>query len=191
MYRTQQNATSNGRWKIYRGIKNIHEAGYAVQVDGKSKVTVWGDEKSSGNCSKIVGTDGILVSPFRKKDEGLTFFARQLCATMHMDYKRKGSFRGIELHVFEFKFEDLLTDDATCFCRESRKCPLKGTMDLYPCVQAPIVVSHAHFLFGDPSLLANVESGLNPVESIHEFVFNVEVVANRLVFCDICLVNAM
>lgn len=138
-------------------------------------MTVWGDEKTTGDCKKIVGTDGILISPFRKKDEGLTFYALQLCATLHMDYKRKASFRGIDVHVFEFKFENLLAN-ATCFCRESN-CPPKGTMNIFPCVQAPVVLSHPHFLYGDPSLLANVGSGLNPIESLHEFVFNIEVVA--------------
>lgn len=161
---------------IYRGIKNIYEAGYVVAVDGKREVTVWGDENSNGDCRKMMGTDGILISPFRKKDDGLTFFARQLCATVHMDYKRKASFRGIDVHVFEFKFDNLLAN-VTCFCRDSIECPPKGTMNLFPCVQAPVIISHPHFLFGDPSLLANVGSGLNPIESIHEFVFNVEVVA--------------
>lgn len=156
-------------------MKNIHEAGYAAAVNGKTKVTVWGDEKPNEKCSQIIGTDGILVTPFRKKDEGLTFFARQLCATVHMNFKRKYSYRGIDCHVFEFKFEDLM-NNMSCFCRESRECPLKGTMDLFPCVQAPVIVSHPHFLWGDPSLLANIGSGLSPVESKHEFVFNVEVV---------------
>lgn len=139
-------------------------------------MTVWGgDDKPSGECGKMIGTDGILISPFRKIDEGLTFFARQLCATLHMDYKRKGSFRGIEVYVFEFKFEDLMAN-MTCFCRDSVECPPKGTMNIFPCVQAPIIVSHPHFLYGDPSLLANIGSGLNPIESVHEFVFNVELV---------------
>lgn len=168
----QKNATSNGRWRLYRGIKDIYEAGYAAQVDGQSDVAVWGDDKK---CSKIIGTDGVLISPLRKKDDGLTFFARELCATAHMNYKRKASFRGIDLHVFEFKFEELVTN-VTCFCRESNVCPLKGTMDLFPCTKAPIIASHPHFLYGDPSLLANVGSGLNPVEELHEFVYNVEVV---------------
>lgn len=137
-------------------------------------MTVWGDEKSAEDCNKINGTDGILISPFRKKDDGLTFFALQLCTTVHMDYKRMASFRGINVHVFEFKFEKLLANK-TCFCRES-SCPPKGTMNLFPCIQAPIVVSHPHFLYGDPSLLANVGSGLNPIERKHEFIFNVEVV---------------
>lgn len=105
-----------------------------MEVDGKREVTVWGEPKSNAECRKMEGTDGILISPFRKKDEGLTFFARQLCATVHMDYKRMASFRGINVHVFEFKFEDLVTN-VTCFCRDSIECPPKGTMNLFPCVQ--------------------------------------------------------
>lgn len=171
----QQNNTSTGRWKIKRGVKNIYEAGYTVEFNGKREVTVWDrDEPSTGECSKIDGTDGILISPFRKKNDGLTFFAHQLCATAHMDYKRMASFRGIDVHVFELKFENLVANK-TCYCREG-ECPLKGTMNIFPCVKAPVVVSHPHFLYGDPSLLANVASGLNPIERLHEFVFNVEVV---------------
>lgn len=138
-------------------------------------MNVWGDEKSSEVCNRIDGTDGILITPFRKKDEGLTIFAHQLCATAHFDYKRKASFRGIDVHVFELKFENLVANK-TCFCRDYEECPPKGTMNIFPCVKAPVVISHPHFLYGDPKLLANIGSGLNPIEKLHEFVFNVELV---------------
>lgn len=177
----QQNNTSSARWRIYRGVKNIHEAAYVAQINGKSDVTVWSDE-GTGDCTKIIGSDGMLIPPFRKKDEGLTFYARQICASIHLNFKRKKSFRGLHLHVFEFKFEELLTN-RTCYCRDGTDCPPKGTMDIYPCIKAPVILSHPHFLYGDPSLIENVESSLSPDERIHEFVVNVELVAIRFAFC--------
>lgn len=160
-----------------RGLKNIHEVGYAVEFGGKNESAYWGgDERTRDECTKIKGTDGTIMPPFRKKEDGLTFFARQLCATLHMNFKRKVSFRGVNLHAFEFKFDDLLGNNMSCFCREDNQCPVKGTLNLYPCLQAPIVISHPHFLYGDPSLLENVGTGLEPIEKLHEFIFKVELV---------------
>lgn len=52
----------------------------------------------------------------------------------------------------------------------------KGTMDLLPCVQVPITISLPHFYRADPSLLANVASGLKPNKKDHEFYISLEMV---------------
>lgn len=167
----QSNNTSNGRWKIYRGIKNIYEAGQAVEVNGQRELTVWKGER----CNRVSGTDGILKSPFRRLDKPLTFFAIPLCAAMDTYYKRRASYRGIDTYVFEMKLEENVANES-CFCRNPDKCPIRGTMDLLPCVQAPVTVSHPHFLYADPSLLANIGSGLVPNEKKHECIFTMEIV---------------
>lgn len=33
----QYNNTGNGRWTVLRGMKNIHEAGQVIEVDGKTE----------------------------------------------------------------------------------------------------------------------------------------------------------
>lgn len=131
----------------------------------------------NGNpCNQIAGTDAIFYSPFIPTDKPLPVFPGPLCLTMYLNYKRKSSYRGIELHVFTYEFVDVRENNLTCFCRRPNECPVKGTMDLLPCFKAPVALSHPHFLHGDPSLLASVASGLNPNPNKHETFWALEVV---------------
>lgn len=174
---SQFNCTSNGRWKVIRGVWRVHDAGRAIQVDGQTEMSVWGGEK----CNRITGTDGLLFAPLRAKHQPVSFFVKQLCAPLNLHYKRTGSFRGIDLHVFTNEFIDIQGNDTTCFCRELNRCPFKGTMDLMPCVQAPITLSLPHFLHADQSLITNIASGLYPNEKHHEFFMSLEMVNKRCV----------
>lgn len=157
---------------MIRGVKNIHDAGRAIEVDSQTEMTVWNDEK----CNRISGTDGFLFSPLRNKYQPVSFFVKQICSPLHLKYKRRASFRGFDLHVFTKEFEDFAANNMTCFCREPNKCPLKGTMNVMPCIKAPITISLPHFLHADRSLVTNVASGLHSVEKKHEFFMSLDLV---------------
>lgn len=74
-----------------------------------------------------------------------------------------------------------------CFCRNPGECPPKGTFDLYRCSGTPMLASHPHFYNGDPSLLANIESGMNPNKKDHAVFLLFELVRNvGLVIADCC-----
>lgn len=47
-------------------------------------------------------------------------------------------------------------------------------MNLFRCVGAPFVLSLPHFYKGDPALLTQIESGLNPNENDHAFYIEYE-----------------
>lgn len=143
-------------------------------MDGESELNIWDGEK----CNRIIGTDGLLFSPMRRKDEPVHFFVKQLCSPLQLNYKRKGSYRGVDLHVFTNEFLDIAVSNLTCYCRQPNECPAKGTMDLLPCIKVPITISLPHFLHGDPSLLTKVASGLCPIERKHEFFLAIEMVQN-------------
>lgn len=134
----------------------------------------------NGNpCNQIAGTDGILFSPLIDVQKPLPIYPGPLCTTLYLNYKRKASYRGMELHVFTHEFVDFRENNLTCYCRQlpgrPNECPIKGTMDLLPCFKAPITLSHPHFINADPSLLANI-IGLSPDEKKHEMFFGLEVV---------------
>lgn len=149
-----------------------------IEIDGKPELDVW----NGSPCNHIAGTDGILFSPFIPVDKPLPIFPGPLCTTLYLNYKRKASYRGIELHVFSHKFVDFRENNLTCFCRRPNECPAKGTMDLLPCLKVPVTISHPHFIHADPSLLANVGSGLQPDEKKHEMFFGLELVLISI-FC--------
>lgn len=64
-----------------------------------------------------------------------------------------------------------------CFCYKE-KCPLKGTMNLWPCLRSPLIGSMPHFYNGDPKLLDAIESGLHPEKDKHEIFIDMEPVRN-------------
>lgn len=169
---------------MLRGTKNVHDAGSAVEIDGQSELNVWNGEE----CNQILGTDGLLFSPLRGKEQPIRFFVKQLCTPLRLDYKRIGSYRGVDLHVFTKEF-DVTANNVTCYCRQPNQCPIKGTMDLLPCLKVPISISLPHFLHGDLSLLENVASGLFPIEKQHEFFLAIEMVLSFFLFFSFFFMN--
>lgn len=155
-----------------RGLKNIYAAGQVMEIDEKKEMSVWG----KGTCNQILGSDVLLFSPLQKKENPLSIYIRQACAALHLKYDRRASYRGIDLHVFVNEFDIAATNNLSCFCRQPDKCPIRGTMDLFPCVKLPITISMPHFYDSDPSLLANIASGLEPNKEKHELCISLELV---------------
>lgn len=52
---SKANATSMGRFEVYRGIKNIHQLGEVVRINDETEVDAW-----DGECNKILGTDSTM-----------------------------------------------------------------------------------------------------------------------------------
>lgn len=71
-----------------------------------------------------------------------------------------------------------------CFCPNG-KCTPKGTLDLYPCTEIPIVASMPHFCNGEQSLFDKVESGIKPDREKHLNFIDFEIVG--IVLCEICV----
>lgn len=157
---------------MFRGVKNIRDIGKIIDVNDESELETW-DE---GNCNTINGTDGLIFSPFREPEQPLAIYDGMACRTFYVPYVKKTSYRGISVGKYAFDFGDIANEEENrCFCREEDECPPKGTMDLFPCIQAAISASLPHFLHADPKLLENME-GLSPDEDKHELFIKVEMV---------------
>lgn len=83
-----------------------------------------------------------------------------------------------KLQVFAQEYNISAANNLSCLCRKPDRCPVQGTMDMFPCLNVPVLISNPHFYHADPSLLANVASGLKPEQKKHEFAITLELVGN-------------
>ncbi|CAO1440533.1 unnamed protein product [Diamesa serratosioi] len=166
-----KNGTEVGRFKVYRGIKNIKDLGRIATVNEKAEQNIWdGDE-----CNKIKGTDSTIFPPFMTKEEGLWTFTPDICRSLAAHYVKKSSYAGMPTSLYSLDLGDLKNQpELHCFCHDPPdNCPPKGTMDLMPCIGAPIYGSKPHFLDSDVELLDSV-TGLSPNRSLHDVYVNFE-----------------
>lgn len=120
---------------------------------------------------------GMIYPPYQTTKEPILIFIHQFCRTIELNFRLKSNFFGIPTAVFTNRFDYVGSDEKSrCFCRPLDKCPKMGTIDIMPCVGAPVIISLPHFLHGDPSLLVPIGSGLEPHAKNHEFFLKMEMV---------------
>lgn len=124
-----------------RGQKNIRELGKIIKFNGEELLSTWfGDE-----CNEVKGTDGTIYPPHMKKEDGVWLYVPQLCRSFGAEYKHPSKVSGIRTNHFEVN----ITAPSSCYCRNSEKCFLDGSFDMFPCVGIPLVLTAPHFYKGN------------------------------------------
>lgn len=162
-----------GRFEVFRGIKDISKLGQMVKFNNEIEMDVWdGDE-----CNQLQGTDSTIFAPFHKTKDLLWAFGSDLCRSLAATYEKKSKYNGIPTAQYGMDFGDLKNDPKQhCYCRDPPEgCPLKGTLDMSPCVGFPLVISKPHYYGSDPILLKTVD-GLNPIKDQHDIILHIEMV---------------
>lgn len=170
---SQVNNSDLGEFTVFRGKKNSHDLGRVVAFNGNTEMDMW----DADECNQYVGTDSTIFPPFMDKEEGIWAYEPSICRALGATYKGKSKYNGIPVLVYELDMADPV-NHKDCHCREEGVCPPKGTIDLYRCAETPMIASHPHFYLGDPQLLANVESGLNPNKKDHGITLLFEIVSS-------------
>lgn len=168
---------NNGVFKVLRGSRDYRDLGRVIAVDGKEELDIWNGKK----CNQILGTDGLIFPPIHTKNEPYYIYVRPLCHSIDFHFAHKTRFRGMRLFQFndDFNYTDVQKEENRCFCRRPDHCPLKGTIDLFPCLKIPIVGTLPHFYRADKSLMEDIASGLQPDPKKHETFLNMELVKFR------------
>lgn len=159
-------------FKVRRGKKDVTDVGRIVEVDGKSDIDVWNSDEEN----KFKGTDGYWIPPFRNIHDRIWVYERQLCVTLDLVYIGKTHNRGAPLQKFSQNFDRFATNNA--YCRESGSCPIQGTLDLFNCIGVPVIATLPHFLDTHPSLMENIQSGLQPNRRAHEIFASIDLVSD-------------
>ncbi|XP_068633242.1 sensory neuron membrane protein 2 [Battus philenor] len=172
-------------YKVYRGINNAEDLGRIISLNGSTSFDIWVHEElevgetSAGVCNMINGTDSGLYNPFVNRDKSLYAINTDICRSVEIRYQYDTEYAGIPAVRFAAN-EWLLDNDDGCFCINVTKginkdngCLLKGAMELFNCVGAPLVLSYPHFLYADPTY-ANGVIGLSPDKEKHRIILELE-----------------
>lgn len=115
------------------------------------------------------------MPPLMNQQEPIWAFERMICVSLGLEYERRQFVRGFPMPTFTKNLKHFAANKA--YCRRNGSCPIEGTLDLFNCMGVPIVATLPHFLDADPSLLENVESGLDPKKRDHEIMASVDLVS--------------
>jgi len=160
-YFYEQNSTTSPKYVVHAGIKDNTKFGQIISFKGQKEVSFWGED----SCNAINGSDTTVYTPMVTKETILRGYERDICRSVYMEFKKEDEIDGIKGYRFGLPqdFFDGSTSYNQCFCLEDdkSKCPKNGALSISPCkFGAPLLISHPHFLYGDPSY--NEMTGLSP-----------------------------
>nr|ALR72543.1 sensory neuron membrane protein SNMP1b [Colaphellus bowringi] len=158
-----KNATVGKSIKVSRGISNSRDLGKVLEFDGKKVLKLWYEEQ----CNHFKGTDGWIIPPLLKPEEGLWSFSADLCRNVVAEYVEDSVTKGVKTRRYEATLADMQNNEEDkCYCPTPKTCLRKGVFDLSKCMGVPILATLPHFLEADEIYLQQVK-GLNPILDKH------------------------
>ncbi|XP_060837161.1 lysosome membrane protein 2-like [Rhopalosiphum padi] len=161
------------RLTVINGLDNLNQMGQVIQLNGKSMLHPW----STDECNSVGGSDGMFFPRLKvQQGETIHLFHKDSCRKLPMTFLSKEKIKnGVIGHRYSLSvntFNNSIPENS-CYCT-STPCMPDGIFDMGKCsTRSPVVVSRAHFLHSDPSLLNAVE-GLNPDPEKHEFLWLID-----------------
>ncbi|XP_050533291.1 scavenger receptor class B member 1-like [Daktulosphaira vitifoliae] len=170
---TKRVGVNPDRLTVQNGHKDLNQMGQIVLLNGKSMLHPW----KSDECNVVGGSDGMLFPRDKvQHEQTVHLFHKDSCRKLPLTFHSKEKIKsGIIGHVYTLSpnaFNNSIPEN-TCYCTRT-PCMPDGIFDMGPCsTNSPVVISFAHFLHGDPTLLDAVE-GLDPDPKKHEFLWLID-----------------
>ncbi|XP_024937885.1 sensory neuron membrane protein 2 [Cephus cinctus] len=176
-----KNNSNDGRYSINSGVDNVSLLGEILSWENSTMVDTW---RENSTCNNIYGSDSTIFPPFRTPESDVNIFNTDICRTVRLEYMEDSTLSGIIGHRYVSEERMLASPtknpDNECFCLNKTKgirgddgCLLDGTIELWDCQGAPIVLSLPHFLLADGQYQSGV-NGLNPNVSLHRIFIDLE-----------------
>ncbi|XP_042297858.1 scavenger receptor class B member 1 isoform X1 [Sceloporus undulatus] len=177
------NNSNTGLFTVYTGMADISRAHMIDTWNGLKEVSYW----NSDQCNLINGTAGELWPPFRTPSTPLEFYSPDACRSMTLIFSHYGKFKGVPTN--RYVAPKTLFANGTDYPPNEGFCPClqSGIQNVSSCrLNAPVFISHPHFLNADPSLLEAV-GGLHPNEEEHGLFLDLHAMTGIPMKCSIKL----
>nr|XP_060641560.1 scavenger receptor class B member 1 isoform X1 [Anolis sagrei ordinatus] len=177
------NNSNTGLFTVYTGMDDISRAHMVETWNGLKEVSYW----NSDQCNMINGTAGELWPPFRTPSTPLQFYSPDACRSLTLIFNQTREFKGIP--TYRYLAPKTLFANGTDYPPNEGFCPCmqSGIQNVSSCrLNAPVFISHPHFLNADPSLQEAV-GGLHPNEEEHELFLDLHPMTGIPMKCSIKL----
>ncbi|KAK9506506.1 hypothetical protein O3M35_008431 [Rhynocoris fuscipes] len=157
------------RLTIGTGVPDLNDFGLIKKYNDKEKLNIW----NSSECNNITASDGQLFPQnLAAKSDIIYVYAKDLCRRLPLKFQKEFINKdGFTVRRFLISSDVYsspnINPENSCFCLNS--CPLSGVQDISPCsYDAPFVISHPHFMYGDKDIFNKIE-GLKPNPEKHTY----------------------
>ncbi|XP_077015685.1 scavenger receptor class B member 1 isoform X2 [Tamandua tetradactyla] len=177
------NNSHSGLFTVFTGFKDFSRIHQVDRWNGLSKVNFW----HSDQCNMINGTSGQMWAPFMTPDSSLEFYSPEACRSMKLIYKESGMFEGIP--TYRFVAPNTLFANGSVYPPNEGFCPCveSGVQNVSTCrFNAPLFLSHPHFLNADP-VLAEAVLGIRPDPEEHALFLDLHPVTGIPMNCSVKL----
>ncbi|KAF4528634.1 hypothetical protein B566_EDAN012782 [Ephemera danica] len=167
------NASYDGKYTINTGIVDPRRLGWIEMWEDSATLPFW----SGPQCNQILGTDAAIFPPFLTRESRINIFSSDLCRSLYAVYQQDIEYRDIPGYRYVASHEQLANvkdnPENYCWCSENAGCLKEGSVDLYPCQDAAVVLTFPHFYQAARDYQSMVD-GLSPNQQKHETFLDLE-----------------
>ncbi|KAL1122696.1 hypothetical protein AAG570_003023 [Ranatra chinensis] len=173
-YFRHKNYSLEGRYRIYRGRKDIKKLGLIKRFRNSTRLKEWPVDSS---CARILGTDSTIFPPFADSSQRVYIFISDICLSVFAEYDSRGSDKGLPILRFTGSYKNFADPTEVPENRCDKRGRVSGISkaNLSPVGHilflrfsgAPVIFSMPH-LFGADEEYRNYAMGLSPDKRRHE-----------------------
>jgi len=170
-----KNGTNDGVYSVNTGKFDHRKFARVESWNNLTELPWWRDSY----CNMINGSDGSMFPPFMDRSATLRMYSTDLCRSIYLEYNTDTEVQGIPTYRFTPPFSLLANNSENpdnlgyCMTDKVEDCPGSGILNVSTCRKgAPILVSLAHFLDGEPEYAE--DAGVNPARQLDQTFLDIE-----------------